>query len=75
MTERTRKELFDYARKNGVYVETWSPGDGVIRYRFFSEPADYFGGKDSIKLYTALGLKEANTWLRGYVRGKGQVIL
>lgn len=67
MSEFTRKDLFYKANQFGLHVETWSPGDGVTRYRFFSEPADYFGGSDNIKLYTALGIKEASTWLLGYI--------
>lgn len=52
-----------------LYVKTWSPGDAAgTRYRFFtSYSADYENW--SAALYTALGLKEANTWLNGYISG------
>ena len=51
----------------GLIVRTWSPGDGVTRYRFFSKPeADgqsYFGPANGV--YTALGLKEAWAFVAG----------
>ncbi len=50
----------------GYSVETYSPGDGVTRYRFFKNaPAkqDYFGPDNGI--YTALGYKEAETFASG----------
>lgn len=55
------------AEKFGFYVATYSPGDGVTRYRFFSEPSDYFGPASG--LYTALGYKEATIWLNGAIAG------
>jgi len=33
--ETKREELNRYARMAGLYVRTYSPGDGVTRYRFF----------------------------------------
>ena len=59
MTKLERK-----AREAGLYVDSYSPGDGVTRYRFFGKPMDYFAGGG---LFTALGKKEAETWLEGYV--------
>ena len=59
MTKLERK-----AREAGLYVDSYSPGDGVTRYRFFGKPMDYFAGRG---LFTALGKKEAETWLDGYV--------
>ncbi len=59
----------DAARVN-LYVNTYSPGDGVTRYRFTRDTADsYFGPGNGI--YTALGLGEANTFLAGYAQGYG----
>jgi hypothetical protein len=54
------------ADKVGLSIDTWSPGDGLTRYRFFPQQdcPDYFGS--SGRLYTALGIKEAETWLSGY---------
>jgi len=52
-----------------LFVRTWSPGDGVTRYRFFkmseSNPSvqNYDGPHNGI--YTALGIKEAETFLSG----------
>jgi hypothetical protein len=50
----------------GYIVCTWSPGDGVTRYRFFKNaPAGqtYFGPDNGI--FTALGMKEAEAFARG----------
>ena len=44
-------------------MATYSPGDGVTRYRFFEKPSDYFGPENGT--YTALGLKEATIYARG----------
>ena len=51
----------------GLFFDTYSPGDGVSRYRFFREETDYFAGRG---IYTALGKKEALTFLAGYFEGK-----
>jgi len=53
----------------GLVVRTYSPGDGVTRYRFFppGSESDYFSGSE---LYTALGLAEAVTFMRGYWEAK-----
>lgn len=50
----------------GYTVETWAPGDGAKRYRFFhNAPADqtYHGPRDGI--FTALGMKEAEAYAKG----------
>ena len=60
------QELREHAKRVGLYIDTYSPGDGVTRYRFFLEPTDYFAGNG---IYTALGRKEANTFVRGFVQG------
>lgn len=62
-------EVEETAKAEGLYVATWSPGDGVTRYRFFEKPSDYHSG-DSI--YTALGRKEALTFITGYSWGVGR---
>ena len=65
---RTRYELIkERASRVGLDYDTWSPGDGVTRHRFGRPYAteiepDYFGMD---KAYTALGAKEAETFLRG----------
>lgn len=46
----------------GFYVSTYSPGDGVTRYRFSSEPGDYFAVQAD---FTALGYKEACAYAIG----------
>lgn len=69
-----RKEFYALAESVGIHVATWSPGDGVTRYRFInkrSEPEiewDYFATLHP--LYTALGLREASVWLLGYAAGQ-----
>jgi hypothetical protein len=71
MAKKTRlEELQDYAREVGVTVRTYSPGDGVTRYRFFDKPGPgqtYFGPASG--MYTALGLKDAWNYLYGYGAG------
>lgn len=69
-TRRTHKlSRLDQLRADlpkGYSVSTWSPGDGVTRYRFFKNAPraqDYFGPHEPI--YTALGLKEASAFARG----------
>ena len=47
----------------GFGVDTYGPGDGVTRYRFFDrEPFGYFAGRG---IYTALGISEAETFAAG----------
>ncbi len=57
------------AKRLGLYVATYSPGDGVTRYRFIKsrkgKPVSYFA-HDGV--YTALGISEAETFLAGYRR-------
>lgn len=65
--KRTRlQELQDYCKRFKLYVARYSPRDGVSRYRFFLEDTDYFSGNGK---YTALGLKEAWTYARGFAEG------
>lgn len=65
-------DVRETAREAGVHVSTWSPGDGVTRYRFFVGPDAernmYFGPEDGV--YTAYGRKEALVWLAGYASGR-----
>lgn len=62
----TRIAQLRAALPEGWTVETWSPGDGVTRYRFFHKaPANqsYFGPNNG--RFTALGFKEAEAIARG----------
>lgn len=47
----------------GITVDTWSPGDGVTRYRFVTDiglgDSSYFGASHNDILVTCLGVKEA----------------
>jgi hypothetical protein len=69
MDSARRKTKLDELREElptGYTVHTWSPGDGVTRYRFFhNAPSSqsYFGPANGT--YTALGFKEAHTFARG----------
>lgn len=51
----------------GFYVDDYSPGDGVTRYRFFRKPSRYHGPESGI--YTALGRKEALVFAQGVTLG------
>lgn len=55
----------------GLRVATYSPGDGVTRYRFFrdGEPGVRVGYYDDGSIYTALGAKEAISFVHGYSMG------
>lgn len=80
MSDRiTRNDVNRLADACGVHVATWSPGDGMTRYRFTQHASgceagaatycgclDYFGASGSSNLGTALGVKEAYTWLQGF---------
>ena len=69
----TRRDVLqEDARKSGYLVETYSPGDGTTRYKFFSlaemarkgvseREQSYFGPLDGV--HTALGLAAAKKWL------------
>lgn len=61
-------ELKHNCEQAGFYVATYSPGDGVTRYRFFTEPGNsYFGPGSGV--YTALGFKEADAYATGRIHG------
>jgi len=56
----------------GYVIYTYSPGDGVTRYRFFknaSPKQDYFGPDNGI--YTALGYAEAEAFAQGLLSESG----
>lgn len=58
-----KKLLALEAEQQGLWVATYSPGDGVTRYRFFDKPGnDYFGPGSGV--CTELGLKRAHRFLR-----------
>jgi hypothetical protein len=70
MTYRQRK-LLERAEGGGYLVRNHSPGDGQTRYRFFrldDVPPEqgYFGPREGF--YTALGIKQAETFLEGLLR-------
>lgn len=62
-------ELEQECQRGEFYVSTYSPGDGVTRYRFSSESGDYF---EMRKEFTALGFKEAMAYAKGRVDGVNQ---
>jgi len=59
------KQIANIANAYGLNLYTYSPGDGVTRYRFALqfEQDSYFGGNG---IATLLGRKEARLWLLGY---------
>jgi hypothetical protein len=67
-----RRYLRGLANYCSVNVQTWSPGDGKIRFHFYPHDDDskYFG--PSSPMGYALGLGSAITWLEGYKHGKDQ---
>jgi hypothetical protein len=66
MARAKRKTQLDELREalpRGYSISTWSPGDGVTRYRFFDDGTrSYFGGNG---IYTALGFKQAAIFALG----------
>ncbi len=66
--DMTRLEMSERAQDVGLHVRTWSPGDGVTRYRFFTDGNNGYFGPDN-GIYTALGLAEACTFVRGFRAG------
>lgn len=69
-----RQYMMGLANYVGVSVSTYSPGDGVTRYRFTLEECDYFAASGDNKLGTVLGVSDAITWLEGYRAGREQGI-
>lgn len=66
----TKKDVLELTEQAGVYVDTWSPGDGVTRYRFASVPGCYFSWSHVDTLATCLGARDAVTFLRGMLAGQ-----
>ncbi len=62
----TSTEVRELAKAAGVHVDTWSPGDGVTRYRFASAPGSYFEWSSvTDTLATCLGARAALQFLFG----------
>ncbi len=59
----TEKAVQAEAARLGVPLSTYSPGDGITRYRFGGESNEYFA---SSAWTTVLGSHDAMTWLAGY---------
>ena len=66
-TKAKRRQINNVVNDLGIHLGTWSPGDGVTRYRFSASPGDYFSFP--LPMYTALGASEALTWCRGLLQG------
>lgn len=65
----TRRQNLDRkAEQLGLKVFTWSPGDGTTRYRFSAGTSESYHHEDG--LFTALGLHEAEVFLKGYALGR-----
>lgn len=69
----TKKEILSFANTLGVKVATYSPGDGVTRYKFYDWPTeqDYFA-IGTAQLGRAMGAKEAYRWLQGFSAAKNR---
>jgi hypothetical protein len=61
--ETRLEELQRFATDANLSVRTWSPGDGVTRYRFFDKPGNSYFGPDN-DICTTLGLKAAWKFLQ-----------
>lgn len=64
---KTRKEIIARAEAFGLHITTWSPGDGATRYRVHTESRDYHAGNE---LFTALGAKELDIFVQGWIAGR-----
>jgi hypothetical protein len=62
-----RDYLYHLAANCEVYIHTWSPGDGVTRYRFTNKRDSGYFETDGI--HTSLGLADAITYIEGYFQG------
>lgn len=64
--------LNELTTRAGLQVHTYSPGDGITRYRFFpiidGERQDYFGPRRGIA--TVLRLSAAFIWIKAYIAGQ-----
>lgn len=64
--------LMDYCKRANLYVYTYSPGDGITRYKFSKDAdSDYFGCQS---YYVVLGFKEAEIFATGFLEGYFSVI-
>jgi hypothetical protein len=63
----TKGDLEQAVSQSGLHMATYSPGDGVTRYRFFNRSSARVGYFESDGLFTALGRKEAYAFARGYL--------
>ena len=62
------EQLREMGQRGNFYVGTYSPGDGVTRYRFTSgtDSINYFAMSS---FYTALGFREASAYAEGRLAG------
>ena len=65
----SRKQVVTYAAPRGLRVTTYSPGDGVTRYRFHygEEHPDYFASPHPVG--TVLGAKNAMAFIDAFTAG------
>jgi len=63
------EELRRGMKEIGVTIATYSPGDGVTRYRFTLNGQGYFQASGGDNLATALGIAEAETLANGLMLG------
>lgn len=58
-----QKDIVALTAAAGLFFDTWAPGDGTTRYRFFEQSTDYFAADG---LATFLGARDAAIWIRGF---------
>lgn len=63
-----RSEMEKLARRLGLQVRIWQPGDG-LRYRFFDLDAETTYDGPAKPHGTVCGLHDAVVWLRGFESG------
>lgn len=69
MGNRRLENLRGAVKKAGVNVTSYSPGDGVTRYRFALGDQDYFAVPHYNRLSTQLGIKNATIYAVGLMDG------
>lgn len=67
MIRESRESVRSSWTCRGLYTATWSPGDGITRYRFALAPFDYH---ETNGIHTALGWKAAVAFAEAFLLGQ-----
>lgn len=65
-TSDNRRVLLAIAERYGIAVEQGHPGDGITRYTFVNKEGKVLG--------RALGLRDAMSWLEGFIAATDRVL-